>query len=53
MGVHYKDKEKDQHLIKKCESTTQFIREMVCNFTVVEVWDLKVIEVNDEATWSD
>lgn len=37
----------------KCESTTQFIREMVCNFTVVAVWDLKVTEVNDEATWSD
>lgn len=40
MGVHYKDKEKGQHLINKCESTTQFIREMVCNFIVVAVWDL-------------
>lgn len=28
MGVHWKDKEKDQHLKKQCEST-QFIREMV------------------------
>lgn len=51
MGVHYKDKEKDRHVINKCEST-QFIRETVCNFTVVAVWDLQAIVVSDEATWS-